>query len=75
MERFIITFGQIHTHRVNGHIFDHDSVAVIKAENEQEARDIASDLFGQNWYMSHKEKHFDSDNTIKYFPRGKFEAN
>ena len=75
MKRFIITFRQQHTHRVNGFTFDKDSVAVIKAEDENKAREIAFDLFGNKWHMSHEEKHFDYDNTIKYYPRGKHKAN
>lgn len=74
-KRFIITFGQQHTHRVNGFTFDKNSVAIIKAEDEHKARDVAFELFNNKWHMSHLERHFDADNTIKYYPRGKHEAN
>lgn len=75
MARFIITFGQIHYHRVNGHTFDKDSVAVIKAEDHQKARSIAFDLFGNKFCTSYDEEKFDTKGYIEYFPRGKMEAN
>lgn len=75
MERFIVTFGQQHTHRVNNITFDKDSVAVIKAENHNEARNIAFDLFQNRFMTSYDESIFDKENLIKYFPRGKMEAN
>jgi len=75
MERFIITFGQQHAHRVNGVTFDKDSVAVIKGVNHAEARETAFDLFGPKFMTSYEEKYFDEQNLIRYFPRGKMEAN
>ncbi len=49
MKNFYITFGQEHAHRVNNHTFDKDSVGIIKARNESDARDIAFELFGQKF--------------------------
>ena len=75
MKRFIITFGPQHAYRVNGITFDCDSVAVIKAENHIEAIEIAFDLFSPKFGTSYTEEQFDKDNLLRYFSRGKFEAN
>lgn len=75
MKRFIITFGQQHAHRVNGVTFDKDSVAVVKAENENEAREFAQDVFNNHYHNCTPEKQFDDSGNIKYFPRGKMESN
>lgn len=75
MNRYIITFGQQHAHRVNGITFDKDSVAVVTADNEEEARAFAQDVFKNEYHSSYPEDVFDSSDKIKYFPRGKMEAN
>jgi hypothetical protein len=75
MPRFIITFGQQHAHHVNGVTFDKDSVAVIKAENEALARAKARELFKNEYHNCTPEKQFDASNSLKWFPRGKLEAN
>lgn len=74
MGRYIITFGQQHTHRVNGTTFDKDSVAVIEAADYHQARDIAFDLFDARFGTSYIEDDFDRQNFIRHFPRGKFPA-
>lgn len=73
--KVIITFGQIHVHRVNGVTFDKDSVAVITAENEYEARCIAFNMFDAHFCTSYTEEEFDREGMIKWYPRGKFNAN
>ena len=75
MNRFIITFGQTYTHRVNNYTFDKDSVAIIKAETHEKAREIAFELFNDVFHNSFTEEEFDGKGLIKYFPRGKIEAN
>lgn len=75
MNNFIVTFGQKHTHRVNGVTFDKDSVAVIEAEDYGKAREIAFELFGPKFCMMHDEEAYDMKNMGDYFPRGKFKAN
>ena len=62
-------------HRVNGDTLDKDSVAVITASNEREAREVAFKLFGEVWATSQSEKDFDKAGNIKWFPRGKIEVN
>lgn len=75
MKKFIITFGQIHAHRVNGKTFDKDSVAVVKAESQNEAHEFAMDVFNKEFHHCIPEEEFDNSNSIQYFPRGKMEAN
>jgi len=75
MDRFIITFGQKHAHRVNGTTFDKDSVAVIRAEDYEEARKLAFNFFDNKFHNCMTEEEFDDGNLIQYFPRGKFNAN
>jgi len=68
-----ITFGQSHTHRVNGKTFDCDSVAVIEAENEAEGRKKAFEYFGDKWFTSYTDNSWIGEMT-KYFPRGFIEV-
>lgn len=68
-----ITFGQIHTHRVNGTTFDCDSVAVIHAENKLEGRKKAFEFFGDKWHESYTEEIW-KDSLLEYFPRGLIEV-
>ena len=73
MNKYCITFGQEHIHKINGTILDKDCVAVIKAETEKEARKIAFDLFKGNFFTSYKYEEF--GDKIKYFNRGFIEIN
>lgn len=68
MPKFYITFGQIHTHRINGKTFDRDCVAEVEAETEEAARGI----FYPKFCFSYKESEFISkkDKMMNYFPRG-----
>ncbi len=75
MNRFIITFGQTHTHRVNNYTFDKDSVAIIKAETHEKAREITFELFNDVFHNCYPEEAFDNGDNIKYFQSGKIEAN
>ena len=71
MNKYYITFGQSHVHRVNDITFDCDSVACIRAVDEGAARAIAFDLFGSKWFTSYTEETI----NLKYFPRGVFNVN
>lgn len=50
MNKYYITFGQDHYHRINDTFFDKDCVGVIKAKDYWEARQIAFEL--TNWVFS-----------------------
>ncbi len=56
------TFGQIHTHSVNGKTFDKDCVLKITADDP---RKVMFDTFGVKWGM----EYFEPPN-MEYFPRG-----
>ncbi len=62
-----ITFGQSHTHRVNGVTFDCDSVARVVGD-----RNTAFNLFGRKWHNCYESL---DDINMKYFPRGVIDAN
>lgn len=65
MEAYYITFGQEHTHRVNGATFDCDCVAVIMAVDELNARGQAFLYFDGKWHHCTSEVP-----KMEYYPRG-----
>jgi len=69
MPNTYVTFGQDHTHRVNGITFDCDCVAVIQAPSEEEGRARAFELFSGEFGTSYFEDQFDPD-SLRFFPRG-----
>jgi len=70
MREYYITFGQIHTHSINGKTLDKDTVAVIKAENKEQAREIAFKFLGRTWCFVYEEIP-----DMSYFPRGLININ
>ena len=72
--KIYITFGQQHTHRVNGVTFDKDLVAIIKCESHSHGREIAMDLFDGVFGTSYTESQVD-EAFMQHFPRGMAEAN
>ena len=68
MNKYYITFGQIHVHSRGGRTFDKDSLAVIEAETSEEAHKIAMDIFDGKFHNVHTEKQLPG--IIEYFPRG-----
>lgn len=56
------TFGQQHTHSVNGITWDKDCVVKITA---QDPRQVMFDTFGVRWAM-----HYDQPPNMEHFPRG-----
>lgn len=69
MKKFYVTFGQVHTHSVNGKTFDKDCVAEIQAENEAKARDKTFDSFGNKWHQCINEEE-KTEAFMEFFPRG-----
>lgn len=65
MRPYWITFGQIHTHSINGITFDKDCVALIHATDKEAARDNAFELFGNKFCFI---KEFEPD--MSFYPRG-----
>ena len=64
-EKHYFTFGQDHTHRVNGVTFDCDCVVMITGTYAL-AREKMFDTFGRKWSFQYSEKTF----CPEYFPRG-----
>lgn len=56
------TFGQVHTHSVNGITFDKDCVVEITAPDPREAM---VEAFGVKWSMQ-----YDRPPNLAHFPRG-----
>jgi hypothetical protein len=66
--KFYISFGQVHTHSINGKTLDKDCLAEIEADSAYEAHDKAMKIFNgifHNCYSADK-----LEEIISYFPRG-----
>lgn len=68
MSKRYVTFGQVHTHSINGLTFDKDCVAVIHGDEQK-----VFDLFGRKFCTQCEEAYW-SDRVMKYFPRGYIEV-
>lgn len=66
MTSYFFTFGQIHTHRVNGVTLDCDGVLEIVAEDFSAARTRMFELCGDKFHNQHTAETI----NMKYFPRG-----
>lgn len=69
MKNHYVTFGQVHTHRVNGKTFDCDTVAVYQANNAQEGRERAFELFGDKFFTDYHGEQW-KEEDLHYFPKG-----
>lgn len=69
MRKTYVTFGQTHTHSVNGKTLDKDTVAVLHAENHKEGRDRAFELFGSKFCFEYFDTQWNEED-MKYFPKG-----
>ena len=68
-----VTFGQDHTHRVNGKTFDCDCVAVINHADDN-GRELAFEIFGRQFCFEYSEERF-NHSSMHYYPRGLIEVN
>lgn len=68
MGKFYITFGQIHTHSVNGKTFDKDCLAEIEAETKEEAHKQAMETFDGVFHQTLSVD--EARKALHYFPRG-----
>ena len=66
-QKFYITFGQIHIHKVNGKVLDKDCVAVFNGELYQIVH-----LFGDKYANVYTEDEWKED-KLQYYPRGYIE--
>ena len=71
--KIYVTFGQTHTHSVNGKIFDKDCIAVIEAIDMNEGRQKTFEYFGDKFFTTYKREQL-SPATIAFFPRGFIEV-
>ncbi|MCP4087908.1 MAG: hypothetical protein GY804_15160 [Alphaproteobacteria bacterium] len=69
-----VTFGQNHSHVINGRTLDKDTVAVITSDSAEDGREKAFELFGRQFCMEHPEDFWDSS-SMKYYPKGYVEVN
>lgn len=73
MEKFLISFGQEHTHSLNGVTIDKDILVEVNAKNHYEASKKAHKLFG-NLYCTTYMKNTKDENFYEYFPRGIYKS-
>ena len=71
MSKTYITFGQVHVHRINGIMLNHDCVAVIKCKDAEEGHELAFEYFDDKWSFSH----FEQIPDMSFFPRGLIKVN
>ena len=64
-----VTFGQTHTHSVNGKTLDKDTVAIIESRSSEEGRRIAFQLFDRQFCFEYPEDYWD-ESSMKHFPKG-----
>ena len=69
--KIYVTFGQVHTHSVNGKTFDKDCVAVIHAPTHEEGREVAFELFDNKFCTTHDNE---ESVNLEYYPRGLIEV-
>lgn len=69
MARHYVTFGQLHTHRVNGITVDCDCVASFEAADYMEGREKAWSLFGDKFFTDYHGEEIENVG-LEYFPRG-----
>lgn len=71
MNRTYVTFGQEHTHSVNGKTLDKDCVAVINCVDAKAGRALAIEFFGDKFFSTYSEDKID----MEFYPRGYIEVN
>ena len=64
-----ITFGQTHTHNIEGVILNKDVVGVVEADSFKDACEIVTNTFGQEYCFSYPEEHW-SESKMRFFPDG-----
>ena len=69
MSRHYVTFGQEHTHRINGITLDCDTVACYDAINADAGRRLAFDTFGDKFFTDYHGDKFPMED-LHYFPKG-----
>ncbi len=65
MKTYYITFGQSHTHELNGMLLCKDRVLSVQAEDSEDAHKIARDLFGDDYASV-----YTSLPNMSFYPKG-----
>lgn len=65
-----VTFGQAHTHVVNGKLLNRDCVARIPCTGATDGRRLAFAVFGPKFCFEYHEDEFDATQQMMYFPDG-----
>lgn len=66
-----VSFGQVHTHSVNGKTFDKDTIAVIRCSNYHDGRAKAFDYFNGIFHNCWSEEEWgDGSGKLEWFPKG-----
>lgn len=68
--KIYVTFGQVHTHRINNITIDKDCVAILNASTHKKGRELAFEYFGDKFCVTQIEMP-----KMKYFPCGFTEIN
>ena len=68
MNKYYITFGQVHAHSVNGKTFDKDCVAEIEAPTQEDAHKAAMRIFNGVFHRCMDAEYIEK--WLKYYPRG-----
>jgi len=69
MPKHYVTFGQVHTHRINGVTFDADCVARFEVESTQQGHERAFEMFGPKFCFEYSEEEFPHE-AMHFYPRG-----
>ncbi len=69
--KIYISFGQVHTHRVNNQTFDCDCLAEIECDSHEHGRNLAFEFFDDKFFTSYEEKDLD----LEWFSRGIIRVN
>ena len=69
MPKHYVTFGQVHTHRVNGITLDCDTVACYTAKDAIDGRNKAVEYFGDKFFTDYHDDAFNKKD-LQYFPKG-----
>lgn len=69
MPKHYVTFGQSHIHKINGKMLDSDVIARFEANNAEEGRKKAFELFGPQFCFEYHEPYWKQED-MKYYPGG-----
>lgn len=73
--KIYVTFGQVHTHSIDGKTFDKDCVAVIDCLDAEQGRRYAFTFFGNRFFTTHTDKEQMDKDVADFYHRGYIEVN